>query len=368
MSRTATGTWRRRMGVAGLAALLLGAVPAESAAAPSITARAVATGLAYPAAFTFDPGGRIFYGERYSGQIRIFDPDTTGDDLFFTISNVAGDGEQGLLGIALHPGYPVKPYVYAYATRVVSGRRRNQILRITDSGGTGSDAKVIFTSKTVSGSYHDGGRILFGPGGLLFAVVGEAHSSANAQNLDNQAGKILRMTPTGRAAPGNPFDNRIWAYGIRNSYGFDFDPETGRLWETDNGPACNDELNRIIGGRNYGWGPSETCSTPPDPPRNTNRDGPSPVLPKLWYTPAIAPTGAAFCDGCGLGSVSEGRLFFGAYNTGQIRRIRLTDSRLGVRSQSVVFTHDEGILSMEAAPDGTLYFSDTGAIYELVLA
>jgi len=345
--------------------------PSEPSAAGgpvSLAARPVVTDLAFPAAFTFDPGGRIFYGERYSGRIRIYDPKTRQDGPFFGIPHVAGDGEQGLLGLALHPDYPAAPYVYAYATRIVAGQRRNQIVRITDAGGRGTDMRVIFSSKTVAGVYHDGGRILFGPDGFLYAVVGEAHSSANAQSLDNQAGKILRMTPAGKPAPGNPFGNLIWAYGIRNSYGFAFDPRTGRLWETENGPECNDELNRIIEGRNYGWGRHETCSTPPAPPRNTNRDGPDPVLPKLWYTPTIAPTGAAFCDGCGLGSTSEGRLFFGAYNTGEIRRVRLTDARLGVEGQTVVLRHDRGVLSMEADPNGILYFSDSTAIYKLVPA
>jgi glucose/arabinose dehydrogenase len=139
------------------------------------------------------------------------------------------------------------------------------------------------------------------------------------------------------------------------------------LWETENGPSCNDELNRITAGRNYGWGPSNTCDTPPDPPRNTNQDGANPVQPLRWYSPTIAPTGAAFCTRCGLGSASNGKLLFGAYNTGEIRRIKLTSDRLSVASQQVVYDHDGGVLSVERAPNGRLYFSDEGAIYRLAL-
>ena len=178
-------------------------------------------------------------------------------------------------------------------------------------------------------------------------------------------GKILRMTPSGGIPAGNPFARkRIWAYGVRNSFGFAFDPRTGRLWETENGPECNDELNRIIKGRNDGWGPNENCSG--TSPQDTNNSGPNPNLPKLWYTPPIAPTGIAFCRRCGLGSASNGRLFFGAYNTGDIRRVRLAANRLGVAGQSIVYHHGSGIMSMEVGPNGHLYFSDSGAIFRLV--
>ena len=85
----------------------------------------------------------------------------------------------------------------------------------------------------------------------------------------------------------------MFAYGIRNSFGFAFDPDTGDLWETENGPECNDEVNRIVAGANYGWGPSQSC---PD----TNNSGPSPRLPLVTYSTTIGIAGAVFCDGCGL--------------------------------------------------------------------
>src|SRR5439155_18621276 len=156
-------------------------------------------------------------------------------------------------------------------------------------------------------------------------------------------------------APGNPYGHRIFAYGFRNSFGFDFDPRTGRLWLTENGPECNDELDLVVKGRNYGWGPSADCSTG-SPPGNTNRDGPNPAPPERVYNPVIAPAGAVFCRRCGLGEKSLGALFLGAYNTGAIRRVRLTKDRLGVATQSIVYTHGRGILSMEASPNGELFF------------
>ena len=132
--------------------------------------------------------------------------------------------------------------------------------------------------------------------------------------------RCCAWTPTARSPPATPSGrSRVWARGFRNPWGMDFDPQGGRLWLTDNGPECNDELNRVVRARNYGWGPSWTCGG--RSPRNTNRDGPRPVQPERWYSPPIAPTGLAFCDGCGLGARSDGALFFGAYNSRQIRRV-----------------------------------------------
>jgi glucose/arabinose dehydrogenase len=357
--------WLRILGGVALSAALIGSPTAPALAAVTIKAKLVVGSLNVPTAFTFE-GNRIWYVEKSTGQIRIHDLGTGSDSPFTTIPGVNADGERGMLGIALHPGFPNPAYVYVYATRSVSGQLRNQILRLTDSGGTGTDRTVIFSAPASSSPYHNGGRILFGPDGMLYAIVGEGHDPANAQDTTkNNRGKILRMTPTGGVPSDNPIANsRIFAYGIRNSFGFAFDPQKGRLWETENGPECNDELNLIRAGANYGWGPSETCSG--TAPRNTNQDGPSPVMPKLWYTPTVAPTGIAFCQACGLGSTNSGKLFFGAYNTGQIRAVTLNAKRGGVTGQKVAYTHPSGVLSMEVGPNGVLYFSDFGGIYKLV--
>jgi glucose/arabinose dehydrogenase len=346
--------------------VMFGLLAAPASASPTLRARPVVTGIDMPTAFTFESAYVIWYVEKSTGEIRTHDLRSDADTLFADVPGVNADGERGMLGIALDPGYPSRPYVYVYATRSVDGHLRNQILRLTDSTGTGTNRTVIWSALASSNPYHNGGHIAFGPDGMLYAVVGEGHDPSNAQDLtSNDRGKVLRMTPSGGAPTDNPFEgSRIFAYGIRNSFGFAFDPETGRLWETENGPECNDELNRVIPGRNYGWGPNETCDG--RAPENTNQDGPAPVLPKLWYTPTIAPTGAAFCDLCRLGAQSRGRLFFGAYNTGAVTRVTLDAVRKGVSGQRVVYTHPSGILSLESAPGGRLYFSDAGGIYRLV--
>jgi glucose/arabinose dehydrogenase len=239
----------------------------------------------------------------------------------------------------------------------------NQIVRLRDNGGVGVQPKVIF--QTNAGSEHHGGRMLFGSDGQLWVVTGEEGVPANAQDLTNNLGKMLRMTPNGQVPPGNPFGTLVWAYGLRNSFGWAFDPQTGFLWEQDNGPECNDEINLIRKGKNYGWGPSETCSTPPPPPQNTNQDGPSPVLPVEYFASPTAPTGVAFCQGCGLAG-AEGHLFYGNWNTFDIHEVVLTSDRRRIASDTSVYNNGSGVLSIERGPDGALYFSDTTAIYQLI--
>ena len=342
--------------VLAAAAVTSSAVPANAA---TISARPVATGLDSPTAFAFAPDGRIFYVERTTGEVRILDG--LNDSLFFTIS-----GARSLVGLALHPNYPATPHVFVWGRRVVSGTTKDQLVRITDSGGTGTSRKVIF--ETLGGGEHFGGDVDFGPHGKLYLVVGDEGNPANSQDLSSPAGKILRMNAEGGIpTSGNPFpESRVWAYGLRNSIGMTFDPANGRLWMVDNGPECNDEVNRIVKARNYGWGPSQSCLTPPVPPLNTNLDGPDPVLPAWWLPTTVGPTGAEFCSSCGLGPDLEGRLLFGDVNFGQIHAVTLDVVRTEVLSEAVVYTHPAGIMSIETGADGSLYFSEPGGIYQLI--
>lgn len=350
----------------GMIALLAATAP-TAAAAPSIRAREVVGDLRQPVAFTFGPRRKIWYVEKRTGQVRVHDLGTDADHRFVRVRGVNGDGERGMLGIALHPRYPGRPLVYLFVTRSADGRLRNQILRYRNDHGHGINRKVLFSSAASASPYHNGGRILFGPDGMLYAIVGDAHDAANAQDLSNEPrGKIIRIEANGHVPADNPFHDRVWAFGIRNSFGFAFDPRTGTLWETENGPACNDEINLIVKGENYGWGPHQTCSG--SSPANTNQDGPSPTLPALFYENTIGITGIAFCDGCRLGRRSEGAAFFGAVNNGRVARIRFGQQRDSIRAHAVVYRHGGGTLSFETGPGGRIFFSDFDGIYKLVRA
>jgi glucose/arabinose dehydrogenase len=328
------------------------------------------TGVSWPTSFFVTPdNAHIWYSERFTGEIHRHNLRTGKDALVFTVPNVVGAGEQGLLGVALHPDYPNSPYLYAYATRQVGSVVRNQVLKITVSNGVGIASQVIFDSS--AGTYHNGGRIHFGPDGKLYIVVGENTVKANAQDLSasNKAGKIHRITADGAVPANNPIaGNTIWAFGMRNSFGFGFDPANGQLWATDNGPECNDEVDRIIKGGNYAWGPNATCSGPLPAPDNTNQAGPAPLRkPKHFYASTVGITGLGFCSSCGLGSLVEGALIVGASNNGHIRRLTLDSGRAKVVSDNLLYDHTSAVLSVETRPGQPVYFSDPGAIYRLDL-
>jgi glucose/arabinose dehydrogenase len=328
----------------------------------------VATGLNGPSAFTFGPNGRIWYLERGSGRVRILNPQTGGERTFFTITGVDGDGERGALGIALHPDYPAQPFVYAYATRTQNGQLWNQLLRIREVDGIGTSVKVLFRWPVAAAMNHNGGRILVGPDGKVWAVTGDNANPAHAQDRSNNLrGKMLRLNLDGTVPATNPSRSPIYSYGHRNSYGFAFDPRTGKLWQTENGPNCNDEINLIAKGRNFAWGPNWQCPTNPGV-LDTNRDGPLPrVLPRYRFASPIGITGIAFCDRCGLGPRRDGDLLFGAVNDGRIRAMNLNGARTDVRGRVAVLARaPNGVHSMEVGPRGRIYVSTRDAIYRLV--
>jgi glucose/arabinose dehydrogenase len=358
---------RRAIIVSALATMLLalpplGGTPASAAVERVRVIDCRGSNPCWPAAFAFTPNGReVFYVERFTGQIRRHTLANNHDIQWAKVNNVATSGEQGMLGLALDPRWNRAPkfrWVYVYYTH--QSPLQNRIIRLRKTG-NGLVRNHLQTIPAASG-YHNGGPIHFGPDGRLYAATGDAHTAARAQDRDDPGGKVLRLTNTGRRPSDNPIPgSKAFSFGHRNSFGFAFDPVTDRLWQTENGPECNDEINLIVPGGNYAWGPGGT-SCPP----GTNRSGPQPRrLPKRTYTPVIAPTGAAFCDGCGLGQATENDLLFGAWNGGIIRRLVLNGNRNGIAGQQQVFNNRSGVMAVEAAPNGRIHFSDPSGIYRL---
>ncbi|WP_436976196.1 PQQ-dependent sugar dehydrogenase [Pseudarthrobacter phenanthrenivorans] len=168
------------------------------------------------------------------------------------IPGVVPGGEGGLLGLALSPDFGADHYLYAYLT----AQDDNRVVRLT-LGGTGDGQPALGRPETVfsgipKAGTHNGGRIRFGPDGFLYVGTGDAQRREQPQDPNALGGKILRLTPGGAPAPGNPFGNAIYSLGHRNVQGLAWD-ESGRLWASEFGPDVDDELNLILPGANYGW-------------------------------------------------------------------------------------------------------------------
>jgi glucose/arabinose dehydrogenase len=352
--------WMGLLVMTGLIAL----APVGPTVAGGVRADRVARGLNAPVGFTFLPDGRLVYLERNKGWLRFRNLQTDVDRRIYRIRNVNATGERGALGVEIHPDWPQHPFVYVFATRNTPHGLRNQVLRIRVENGEPTGVRKLLSAAAGPADNHNGGRIQFGPGRKLYVVIGDNGRPSNSQDRSaNLRGKILRINPDGSIPGTNPFGNRVWAYGIRNSIGFAFDPRTGRLWEQDNGPECNDEINRIKRGGNFAWGPNQNCP-------NTNNSGPRPrIRPKYTFADTKGLTGVTFCDSCGLGAGYRGDLFVGAVNDGIIRRFDLNRRRTAFDSGPIqVLDRPAPVLSMETGPNGRIYFSDFGAIYRLVPA
>lgn len=306
-------------------------------------------------AFAFTPGGAaIFYVERYTGEIRRFSMSTAKDSRWARVRDVARGGERGVLGIAVDPQWPDQRRVYVHYTE--RKPERNRIVRLEKTG-DGVERTVLTTLP--GASFHNGGVLHFGPDGKLYASTGDAGVPERAQRIASPAGKVLRLTKGGRRPVDNPFRRgAAFSIGHRNSFGFAWDPQTGRLWQTENGPECDDEINLVRPGRNYGWGEASAC---PD----TTESGPKPVEPAARINPLLAPTGAAFCDGCNLDPALEGDLVVGTFNDERLYAFDLNDARDGITSWSGILDRRDAVLAVEAAPDGRIYFSDVRGIYLL---
>ena len=216
------------------------------------------TGLDVPWSIAFLPSGDLLVTER-KGTLRLVSKDgVLQNKPVAVISDVKQIGEGGLHGITLHPDFSSNNFVYVYFTYDGSGgNTRNRVVRFTFKNNGFVDEKII-VDDIPGASNHDGGRIKFGPNKFLYITTGDAQEPSLSQNKNSLAGKILRVTDEGKPASGNPFGNRTYSYGHRNPQGITWD-DKGNIWETEHGPSgiwpncCQDELNKIEMGKNYGW-------------------------------------------------------------------------------------------------------------------
>jgi len=228
------------------------------------------------------PDGDGLVSSRDNGEILRFGRSTPKALVIGKVPDVVHRSESGLLGIALSPDFASDHFLYAYYTTSSD----NRIVRMTYVPGQPLGAPEVVLSGIPSGATHNGGRIAFGPDGMLYAGTGEAGDKELAQDRDSLGGKILRMTPDGKPAPGNPFpDSVVWSMGHRNVQGLAWDSK-GRLWAGEFGQNTWDELNLIRSGANYGWPEVEGSG---DDPKYVN-----PIA--QWGTDDASPSGIAILN------------------------------------------------------------------------
>ena len=306
------------------------AAPAGILAVPPTpqAAGTVATGLAAPWGLAFLPDGSALVSERNSGQIKRIANGTV--TTVGTVPGVVAGGEGGLHGLAASPSFATDRFVYAYFTAA----NDNRVVRMTLNTGLGQPEAVV--TGIPKATIHNGGRLTFGPDGLLYIATGDAGQSANSQNPSSLGGKILRVTPTGAAAPGNPTaGNRMWSMGHRNVQGLAFD-DGGRLWASEFGQNTWDELNLIQSGRNYGW---PTVEGQAGNPAFTD-----PVT--QWRTADSSPSGIAF---------SRGTVWLASLRGTRLWAVPVRDGVLDGTPVSF-FSGTYGRLRMiTTAPDGSLW-------------
>ncbi len=263
------------------------ATPPDASSTPPEVGEPIdlATDLAVPWGLTFLPDGRALVGERTTGEVSVIVPGGAAEPIG-AVPNVADNGEGGLLGIVASPTFEDDRLIYAYVTTNTD----NRVITMELGDNVLTNPRAILTG-IPDESYHDGGRLLFGPDGMLYATTGDAGVPENAQDLSSLSGKILRVNADGSVPDDNPFPGSpVWSYGHRNVQGLAFD-DAGRLWASEFGSSAYDELNLIEPGANYGWPEVEGVGGEVS---ETNGF----VDPQVtWPTSEASPSGLAWLDG-----------------------------------------------------------------------
>ena len=339
---------------------------AASAQAPlsaAVRVQTVATGLEHPWALAFLPEGGYLVTER-PGRMRIVDEQGRLGPALGGVPEVAARGQGGLLDLALDAGFERNRTLYFCFSEPAEGGTNSTALaraRLPAGSARLEEVRVIFSQQPrVASALHFGCRIVQMPDGHLVLALGERyHRMQEAQKLDNHLGKLVRLTPDGAPAPGNPWIGRagarpeIWSYGHRNPQGAAVGPD-GRLWLHEHGPQGGDEINLPVAGRNYGWPVvtfGEQYGGGPIGEGITAKPGMEPPL--YHWTPSIAPSGMAFLASDRYGAAWRGNLFVGSLKFSQLVRLELAGARV-VREHRLDGV-GERVRDVRLGPDGLLY-------------
>lgn len=321
----------------------------------------------------FLPNGDLIFTEKRG---RIYRYTTTGvtEELTGVPAGINTNGQGGLLDIKVHPLYSNNGWIYiSYALDNAGGGSLLRLTRFKLNGNAIINAENIFTTRTANTWYgHYGSRIVFDNAGILYLSIGEGGSTSyggagsgnqNAQNTQNDWGKIHRMTDNGGipadnpVLPGNTSAGTIYSYGHRNPQGMIFDPVNNRIWEHEHGPMGGDEINLVEKGKNYGWPlvcygknyDGVAVSASPTAPGITN--------PAKYWDPSIAPSGLAVITSDNFKSW-KGNLLTGSLKFSHVSRVVVQGDK--ITSEEKILEGIGRVRNVKQGPDGNIYVSVEG--------
>ena len=352
---------KRRLMFATLPLLVLAAfvlLPKGKKPAPALIP--VTTGLANPWGMAFLPDGSLLLTERPGRLRRIMLTDNKLGDPIEGIPVVDAEGQGGLLGIAIDPEFATNRRIYLSFSERRDGGNTTAVFRgkLNQNYSALEEGKVIFRQNmAVESDKHFGSRLVFDHNGNLFVTTGDRGShSMQAQNPASHLGKVLRITPVGSAAPGNPnlpdWAPEVWSIGHRNIQGAALHPDTGVLWTVEHGAKGGDEINTPKAGRNYGW-PIITYGKDYSGAKigeGTAKQGME--QPLHYWDPSIAPSGLTFYTG-DLYPAWRGNLFVGALAGSHVSRLKLSADKLTVEEK--LFEGFARFRDIIQGPSGHLY-------------
>ena len=372
---------------------------------PHLKTEIISSGLKFPTSMAFLSNNDILVLEKNEGDVRRIVNGVMLPEPLLKV-NVSSIGERGMLGIAIlkRDNESKLPYVFLYFTEVTSKQNtfngnednsptviRNRLVRYELTDDRLVNGKLIFELDPKGRIVHNGGKIIVGPDNNVYLVIGDNMGRVDPQMEEFQNGRagILRFTPEGDSVKNesgksilsnvHPLD-KYYAYGIRNSFGINFDPLTGKLWDTENGPEYGDEINLVEQRFNSGWGKIQGFWT--DPHSNNTTLIPPPGLlhldGKLKYShPELATrfpaglTALAFIESTNYGKQYENDMLVGDFHNGFLYHFDLTGSRTelnlnGTLEDRIVDEKEElmnnlfgygfgAITDIKVGPDGNIY-------------
>jgi len=326
----------------------------------------------FPVGMVFTEDGDLYYNEKATGNIRLVTASGTRQVEPVITFDIDALQERGMQQLALDPNFSENGYMWVFYTAEATTRdfASNKVVRFRVEDGVGVDPVEMYSVPIDTGNLlHNGGGLAFDADGYIYIGIGDYGDPTRPQDLDVPHGKIHRFAVEGDELvipDDNPIEgSSIFAYGIRNPFDYAFDDLSGRFFATENGDNCDDEINLIVGGFNYGYREDYECAGTGRIPGLTRY-----LPPLLSYTPTIAPAGIVFYDNPAVPQW-QNDLFFCSWIDGVLHHVELSDGRNTVLSDTALDMGDVTCrIDLAVHPDGSIYFgwvgSEGGSIYRLV--